>query len=239
MSDLSIQSYCFRNTKENAKVAEMVNELGLSGIELCAVHVDFADESKFDEVIGAYKNAGVNIVSIGVEEFADNEESERKLCEFARLAGARLISATFAIDKVPDAYRTAERLAEEYDLRLAIHNHGGQHWLGCTDVLDHVFKNTNERIGLCLDTAWALHSHADPVKMADRFKERLYSVHAKDFVFDRAGTHKDVVVGTGNLDLPALVEVMRGVPMIIEYEGDPDNPLPALKECVAAIRGIL
>jgi sugar phosphate isomerase/epimerase len=242
MNKLAIQSYCLRSTKENSEVAAKVNELGLDSIELCGVHVDFNDESKFDEVIGIYGDAGVQIVSIGVERFADDETHERKLCEFAKKAGAKQISADFAIDKVPDAYRTAERLAEEYHLKLAIHNHGGQHWMGCSDVLDHAFKNSNDRIGLCLDTAWAMHSHADPVKMCEQFADRLYGVHIKDFVFDRSGGHEDVVVGTGNLDLPGLVAAIRVLdwdcPMIIEYEGDIDNPIPALKECVAATRAV-
>ena len=240
MNKLAIQSYCLRSTKENSEVAAKVNELGLDGIELCGVHVDFNDESKFDEVIGIYGDAGVQIVSIGVERFADDETRERKLCEFAKKAGAKQISADFAIDRVPDAYRTAERLAEEYDLKLAIHNHGGQHWMGCNDVLDNAFKNSNDRIGLCLDTAWAMHSHADPVKMCEQFADRLYGVHIKDFVFDRSGTPTDVVVGEGNLDLETLQTVLSDGEFegyaVLEYEGDVNDPLPALKNCVAAVR---
>ena len=33
--NLGVQSYCFRNFKDNKKVAEMVKELGLDKIELC------------------------------------------------------------------------------------------------------------------------------------------------------------------------------------------------------------
>ena len=240
MNKLAIQSYCLRSTKENSEVAAKVNELGLDSIELCGVHVDFNDESKFDEVIGIYGDAGVQIVSIGVERFADDETHERKLCEFAKKAGAKQISADFAIDKVPDAYRTAERLAEEYHLKLAIHNHGGQHWMGCSDVLDHAFKNSNDRIGLCLDTAWAMHSHADPVKMCEQFADRLYGVHIKDFVFDRGRVPEDVVVGTGNLDLGGLMEHLEANAkvgyVVIEYEGDVEDPVPALRQCVGEVR---
>jgi sugar phosphate isomerase/epimerase len=49
-----------------------------------------------------------------------------------------------------------------------------------------------------------------------------------------------VVVGTGNLDLPGLFKALgkggfKGQ-LILEYEGDAKNPVPALKECVAAVR---
>jgi len=237
--ELAVQSWCLRKTRKNADVAAKVKEMGVDGIELCGVHADFNDESTFDEVIGIYRDAGIRIVSIGVENFGDDEARERKLCEFVKKAGARQISASFAINKVPAAYRTAERLADEYDLKLAIHNHGGQHWLGCNEVLADVFKNTSDRIGLCLDAAWAMHSHADPVKMAGEFKDRLYGAHIKDFTFDRAGRHEDVIVGMGNLDLPGFIAALSAsawdCPVIIEYEADVDDPIPALKECVDAV----
>ena len=72
------------------------------------------------------------------------------------------------------------------------------------------------------------------------FGERLYGVHIKDFVFDRAGKPEDVVVGTGNLDLPGLFKAMAEVSFngspILEYEGDIENPVPALRQCVEAVR---
>jgi sugar phosphate isomerase/epimerase len=64
-------------------------------------------------------------------------------------------------------------------------------------------------------------------------------VHLKDFVYTREREPVDVVIGTGILDLPALVTALGevgfgGVP-IIEYEGDVNNPVPALTECVREI----
>jgi sugar phosphate isomerase/epimerase len=115
---------------------------------------------------------------------------------------------------------------------VGIHNHGGPHWLGCARTLQWVFDQTSERIGLCLDTAWALDSREDPVAMAERFGSRLHGVHIKDFVFDRARQPEDVIVGTGNLDLPGLLKTMDAVgfsgAVVLEYEGDVENPVPAL-----------
>jgi sugar phosphate isomerase/epimerase len=240
--DLAVQSYCFRGFKANSEVVEKVKAIGLASIELCGVHVDFANESTFDDIIGLYCKAGVKICSIGVQGFSGKAEVERKWFEFAKRAGATTISATFALDAAPNCYRVAEKLADEYNINLAIHNHGGRHWLGSAEMLNSVFKQTSARIGLMLDTAWALHSHEDPVAWVEKFGGRLYGVHVKDFTFDRAGKHQDVVVGTGNLDMPKLFAAMKKVNfsgnLILEYEGDVNDPVPALKECVAAVRAI-
>ncbi|MGD8237153.1 MAG: sugar phosphate isomerase/epimerase family protein, partial [Armatimonadota bacterium] len=149
------------------------------------------------------------------------------------------IAADFHLPTTPDSLRTADELAEKHDIRLAIHNHGGRHWLGTDAMLEHVFSKTSDRIGLCLDTAWAIDSRLDPVKMVTRFGDRLYGVHIKDFLYTPHRTPEDVVVGTGILDLPGLLKAMDEVGfdgyVVLEYEGDVDNPVPALKECVEAV----
>jgi sugar phosphate isomerase/epimerase len=242
-TDLGVQSYCFRHFKDNAQVAELVRECGLDKIELCGVHVDFNDESTFDGVIETYRNAGVQIVSIGVEGANADEAAERKRFEFVKRAGAQHISVHFGVDTFPDCYRVSEKLAEEYDVYVGVHNHGGYHWLGSSEMLGRVFKDTNSRIGLNIDTAWALDAKQNPVQMAQKFSDRLYGAHIKDFIFDRARNQEDVIVGTGNLDLPAFVKLANESSTmkfcVLEYEGDVENPVPALQDCVAAVRNAL
>lgn len=241
--ELAVQSWCFRNFKKNEECAAKVKECGLSRLELCGVHVNFADPAACDRAIDVYRRAGVQIVSIGVNGLKGNEAAERPYFEFLKKAGARHMSVDFAVDSVPASYRLAERLAQEYGVRLGIHNHGGRHWLGPASMLNYVFANTNDRIGLCLDTAWALDSGENPVAMAEKFTKRLYALHIKDFVFDRARKPQDVVVGTGNLDLPKLYETLKkadfGGLAILEYEGDVANPVPAIAACVKAVRQVM
>lgn len=236
---LAIQSYCLRGFKANEDVAEKVKECGLNKIELCGVHVDFADEGSFDKVIETYQNAGIDIVSIGVQGFSDNPEAEEKYFKFAQKAGCKVISANFAPELVPQSYRTAERLADQYDINLAIHNHGGRHWLGSTQMLKTVFNQTSSRIGLMLDTAWALDAGEDPLAMIEEFSDRLYGLHLKDFIFDSKRKPEDVVIGEGCIDVEALFTKLKNVNddflYILEYEGDVDNPVPALKQCVESI----
>lgn len=237
---LAVQSFCFRNFKDNREVAGMVKECGLSAIELCGVHADFNDESSFDDIIGIYRDSGVSIISIGVEKMTDDKDAARRRFEFVKKAGAQVMSVDFPPDSVPAAYRTVEELADEYDILCGIHNHGGRHWLGSTQILAHVFNSTSKRIGLSLDTAWALDSGEDPVAMADRFSERIHIVHLKDFTFSPSRQHKDVIAGTGNLDLSALFTTLEGTsydgPLVIEYEADPEAPVESLKKCADNIR---
>jgi sugar phosphate isomerase/epimerase len=80
-----VQSYCFRNTKDNEEVAAQVKRIGLDSVEVCGVHVDFQDASTYADVVSAYKNAGVEIISTGVNTISASE-ADRGLFEFAKIA---------------------------------------------------------------------------------------------------------------------------------------------------------
>ena len=66
--------------------------------------------------------------------------------------------------------------------------------------------------------------------------------YIKDFVFDSSGKPEDVIVGQGNLKLDALFSVLKesgfAGTSILEYEGDIENPVPALQNCVDAVRKV-
>ena len=240
-TQLGVQSWCFFGTsKRRQRLIEQVKGIGLSHVEVCAVHADFNNESSFEGTIAQFRNAGVQITSIGVQTFTGNEKAEENWFKFCKMAGAKMISATFDVGMVPQAYRVAERLAEKYDVVVGIHNHGGYDWLGNGMMLKHTLGYTVERIGLCIDSAWCLQAGEDPVKWAaETFARRLYSTHIKDFIFHRDGKPEDVVVGTGNLKLKeylaAVLKSSKLAAVTLEYEGDVENPGPKLKECVERV----
>jgi len=242
VESVGVQSWCFRHFKDEATVSSLVRQVGLSRIELCGVHPKFDEPTTWDSTIRTFKEAGVTIASIGVEGFANNRTREKNRFEFCKAAGVKVITCDFNLSTTPKCYRTAAKLAEKYDVYLAIHNHGGAHWLGNATTLDHVFKNTSERIGLGLDTAWAIDSREDPCKLAERFIHRLYAVHIKDFTYTPNRVPQDVVVGTGNLDLGRLIRIVRTAPRmlscVLEYEGDVENPVPAIVKCVEQIKKV-
>ena len=85
-----------------------------------------------------------------------------------------------------------------------------------------------------------LYAQTSAAEKRRQFRERLYGLHLKDYVFDRAGRGEDVLTGTGNLDLPEMLRYLKqsnfdGV-LTLEYEGDHQSPVPAVKTCVEIIR---
>jgi len=243
--DFGVQSYCFRTTKDNAMLAKQVREIGVEKLEICGVHADFAKPEEFGAVVKTHTDAGVKIVSLGVQTFVGNTDVERKWFECAKIAGAKYISAHFSVDSFAMAVPSTAKLAEEYGIKVAIHLHGGYMFGGSADVIQHLLNIGGPTIGVNIDTAWAMQTgpyQGNPVEWAKKFAGRIYGVHYKDFVFERNAKWNDVIVGTGNLDLPAFVKALEDGGFdgfaVIEYEADPENPVPALTECVKRMRSI-
>ena len=243
---IAIQSYCFRHFKALPEFIEQLKSAGVNATEICGVHANFTDPSTFGTTIEPFHKAGVEIVAIGVEKLTGVIDVDRPRFEFCKAANVRNMSVTFDPKIMDDNFalmKNVEKLAEQYELKLGIHNHGGYDWLGNNVILKHVFDRTGPRIGLHLDTAWAIDAKQDSVRLVEQFASRMFGVHVKDFVYTPQRQPKDVIIGTGNLDLPGLMKTLKQInftgPLVIEYEGDVENPVPALRQCVEALKRLL
>ena len=85
-NNLGVQSYCFRHFTAVPDLLSQIKALGLTRTEVCRIHIDFNDESKFAGILGQFKAAGIAISSIGVQTFR-GDPAEEKWFEFAKLAG--------------------------------------------------------------------------------------------------------------------------------------------------------
>ncbi|HSH08922.1 MAG TPA: sugar phosphate isomerase/epimerase [Oceanipulchritudo sp.] len=244
--DFGVQSYCFRHYKDNAEVAAKVREIGLDKIEICNVHANLKDPKSFGEVVKTYTDAGITIVSMGVETFNGDPDAEQTF-RCAALAGIKHISCHFQANSYIKAIPMVRAWARKYGVRVGIHCHGGYHFNGNLDTLKHLIGLGAPEIGVWIDTAWCMQigpNQGKPVEwIRKHFPGQVYGIHYKDFVFERNGAWKDVIVGQGNLDLPAVVAALEetgfdGV-TLLEYEGNVENPVPALKECVASMRALM
>ncbi len=245
LNDLGVQSFCFRDFKNNADVASKVCELGLTKIEVCNVHADFNDLESWKNILATYQDSGISVVSIGVQNFA-GDESEEAWFECAAMAGAKHISAHFAVDSFTKTIEKVQNWCQKYSINIGIHNHGGYAFGGQLEVMKHLIKLGAPEIGLCLDTAWCLQigpHQGHPEEWVETFPNNIYGVHFKDFTFDSNGQWHDTVIGEGNLNFPLLMKTLqkhqfKGVG-ILEFEGNPANPVPELKLCLEKMKPYL
>ena len=126
--DLAIQTYCLRGYTDSRVVAQKVADLGLAHVELHAGDPD------------VFLEAGIGIVSTGVTTLSGDADAMRATLELPRRLGLGLVSADFRPAFSSEAFRTAERVAGEMGLRLALHNHGGGHWLGSEAMLELLLR---------------------------------------------------------------------------------------------------
>lgn len=233
---LGIQSWCFRGYKTHEEVVDALGACGVNRIELSNAHYKPWEAEDQGEIVKFYAERGVEISAYGGFGFTDDEERARKVFELGKAAGFDTITSFFDEGGI----ETAEQLCDEYGMKAAVHNHGRKMRHGSIWEIDELFAKTTANIGLCLDTAWMIDMLLDPIEVAERYAERLYGIHMKDFVFDRSGKPEDIIVGEGNLDLPGFLATLEKVGFdgyfTLEYEGDVDDPIPATRKCVEAVR---
>jgi inosose dehydratase len=243
MQPIAIQSWCYRNFKTLPAFFEQLKATGVSATELCGIHADFDKADGYPAIVDAFKKAQIQIVAIGVEYLSGDPVKDEPKFKFCQAAGIKNMSISFQPESMWDGVKAIDALAEKYNLTLGIHNHGGYDWLGNATILKYIFSKTSPRIGLHMDTAWAIDAKQNPVEWVEKFADRLHGVHIKDFTYSPSRQPTDVIIGTGNLDLPKLIAGLKQLnfsgPLVIEYEGDENNPVPALTECVAALKPLL
>lgn len=242
MQPIAIQSWCYRNFKTLPAFFEQLKATGVSATELCGIHADFDKADGYPAIVEAFKKAQIQIVAIGVEYLSGDPTKDEPKFKFCQAAGIKNMSISFQPEAMWDGVKHIDALAEKYNLKLGIHNHGGYDWLGNATILKYIFSKTSPRIGLHMDTAWAIDAKQNPVEWVEKFADRLHGIHVKDFTYSPSRQPTDVIIGTGNLNLPKLMAGLKQIsfsgPLVIEYEGDEKNPVPALKECVAALKAL-
>jgi sugar phosphate isomerase/epimerase len=231
---MGIQSYSLR-AFDTDRVLKEVQGLGLHYIEYIDSHYPHA--STADQIATMNKKMadhGIKPVAHGVHAMTKDHEANRAWFEFAKKAGIKTITA----DPEEESFDSLDKLVDEYDIRIAIHNHGpGARYDKIADVLNAI-RGHDKRIGACADLGHYIRSAEDPVRAINLFEGRLYGVHLKDFA-EPKGDAKGVILGRGQLDVPAVFKALKkvGFPtdgaLSIEYEENFQNPVADIQECVA------
>ncbi|REK18240.1 MAG: sugar phosphate isomerase/epimerase [Planctomycetota bacterium] len=217
-------------------VLATIHKLQLPAVEFIDDH--FSSKSS-DADIEAMKSKTqalrIQMLGHGVNRFTADHEANRRWFEFAKKAGIKNISA----DPSEDAFDSLDELCEQYQIRIAIHNHGpGARYDKIADVLTAI-EGRHPLIGACADLGHYIRSNEDPIRAIRLFEGRLYGIHLKDYD-RRAADAEGVVIGQGHLDLAAAFAALKEVNfpadgcLSLEYEADRQRPLPGIEACLAA-----
>ena len=227
------QSYSLRHFVDTNSFSIETDKLGLSFVEVYKGHlpVDSSDEkiTTFKQVLDKIK---VKINAFGVEAFSANHTTNEKIFQFGQKLGIENLSA----DPTKDSFDSLQKLVRQYNIRIAIHNHGPEdnRWQRPEWILESV-KNLDPRIGACVDTGHYLRANVDPVEAIRILGSRVLGVHLKDF----DASSKEQIPGQGQLNLTnvfqALLDVGFDGVLSLEYEAHKKNPVPYMWK---GIRGI-
>jgi sugar phosphate isomerase/epimerase len=231
---MSIQSWTFRVFDFEGALG-FVDELGLAYVEMYEAHVSLAGSpQELAAQRGRLDQLGIRLLTHGTNPLSADHDANRAVFEFARAMGLRNLLA----DPPAEALDSLEQLVAEYDVRIAIHNHGpGSRYSVPEDVLA-ALAGRDARIGTCVDTGHYLRSGVDPAVAIAAFSGRLYGVHLKD-VAAQTPTAPDVILGDGVLDVAGVFRALRdvGLPadaaLSLEYEANPEAPLEDVRVSLA------
>lgn len=188
-----------------------------------------------------YAAANIRLHAAGAIYFTKDEDADiREKFEYCKRAG---ISVVVAGDPTPESLPRIETFAKEYDIRVAIHNHGPEDklWPSPLDVLKAV-KHLDPRMGCCMDVGHAARAGTDIPKAIQAIGPRLFNVHMKDLT-DFSNRDSQVAVGDGIIPVREIFQALKTINykgfVDLEYEIYPENPMPGVISSFAYMRGLL
>jgi inosose dehydratase len=256
---VGLQSYTLRAFDVKAAL-EHTRTLGVKYWESYSKHVPL---STLPAAVGEARKlldaTGVKMLAYGVVRFTADETKARETFDFAKVMGLVSMSA----DPEPDraTFDLLDKLVAEYDVAVAIHNHGpGHRYDKADDVLKWV-KDRHPKLGACVDTGHYLRSNENPVEVIQKFGPRVHGVHLKDVRTVKGAAEQEkiaptltknrqkmlqqenkvfTVLGEGELDTVGVLRELKKLNyqncLALEYEESEQNPLADVELCLAAVR---
>ena len=238
---LGLASYTFRNFTR-AQLISFMKQLSVFALNAKDVKdhlpMDLKEEAA---ALEDYSAAGIRLHAAGAIYFAKDEDADiRTKFEYCKRAGIGVIVAG---DPTPETLPRIEKFAKEYDIRIAIHNHGPEDklWPSPLDVLKAV-KNMDRRIGCCIDVGHTVRAGTDVVRAIHEAGPTLFNLHMKDLT-NFESKESQVSVGDGIMPVREMFEALIATKYTgfvdLEYEIHPDDPMPGVISSFAYMRGVL
>lgn len=218
-------SYTYRNSfKTNvAATLDTIRALGITDMEFSNLFGKTAAELR-----GLLDARGMKCSSFGVS-YADAQNKTAEVGQNAKTLGASYVRVAWIMDKppftLPDAQKAVEtfnrigkQLKDEFGLTFCYHNHGYEFETYEKGTLfDYIVQNTNPQyVSFELDILWTVFPGQDPVALLNKYPNRFKLMHLKDLRKGIAGNlsgntpvENDVALGTGQINLPAVLKAAR------------------------------
>jgi sugar phosphate isomerase/epimerase len=238
---LGLASYTFRNFNRMQLIGFMkqLNVFALNAKDV-KDHLPM-DPTQESAALADYAAAGIKLHAAGAIYFPKDEDADIR-AKFDYCKRAR-IGVIVAGDPAPETLPRIDKFVKEYDIRVAIHNHGPEDkvWPSPFDVLKAV-KGMDPRMGCCIDVGHAVRAGAEVVQAIHEAGSRLLNIHMKDLT-NFNDKESQVAVGDGLIPVRKMFEALIATKyngfVDLEYEVHPDDPMPGVISSFAYMRGVL
>ncbi|MEZ0487098.1 sugar phosphate isomerase/epimerase family protein [Fibrella aquatica] len=218
-------SYTYRNSfsKNVAATLDTIKGLGITDMEFSNLFGKTAADLRklLDE-------RGMKCSSFGVG-YPDLQNKMTEVGNNAKALGASYVrvawvphNGPFTLDlakkTVADFNSFGKQLKDQFGLTFCYHNHGFEfekHEDGT--LMDYIIQNTDPNyVSFEIDILWTFFPGADPAALINKYPKRFKLMHLKDLRKGVAGNlsggtpvTNDVALGTGQLDLPAILKAAK------------------------------
>jgi len=235
---LGIAGYTFAKIPLDQGIA-MMKRVGVGALSIKDFYLPMdSTAGTVQTVKEKFTSNGIKIYGAGVIYMKTQAEVDRAF-EYAKKLGVDLIIGV----PNPELLTYTEGKVKEYNIRVAIHNHGPEDKLypSPVNVYDHI-KGLDNRMGLCLDIGHAARAGANPVEIIGKYGNRIFDLHIKD-LSEITTKPKPIELGRGVLDIPGVVKALTKIRFAgycsIEHEMDMSDPLPGIAESAGYFRGVV
>lgn len=219
---VGIQTWTLRNLSFD-QVVEFAKKHQIKQLQMIGNHINpMASKEETLKKKAILDAAGLSVYTFGVAGTSLNKEENRKLFEFAKLMGIKVIIVEPGDYKILD---NLEELVKEYDIKIALHNHGVFSPYGNPAVVKNLIKYRDARIGVCLDVGWIASTRLDAAKVFRDYEGRVYDIHLKDKKVnntEKGDVATDTEIGKGDVNYKGLFTELKKVnwPGVMAIETD-------------------
>jgi sugar phosphate isomerase/epimerase len=237
---LGVASYSLREFQRDLAI-RMIRQLGVPYVSVKECHLSYrSTPQELEAGAREFEKAGLIIAGGGtIYMMKDDDDDIRRYFDYARACHMPLMT----IGPTHENLRRIEKFVKEYDIKVAIHNHGPEDERFPSPVVAlKAVQGMDPRMGLCIDVGHAVRTGANIVESVRSAGPRLLDMHIKD-LRDLKDRDSQVPVGDGAIPIVGIFQELKRMNYAgcvnLEYEVDADSPLLGMSKSLSYMRGVL